>query len=102
MHKYNLQPTIELKTPPQVNFGKCSERKDLLKVRKLKYLQICLFFSSLLSLQFTIYDVRRNRTDSKKNVSFECSEIVRSLPGKGPQCSHLIKLRGLLLKTKRF
>ena len=33
MHKYNLQPTIELKTPLHINFGKKRmKEKDVLKV----------------------------------------------------------------------
>ena len=42
------------------------------------------------------------KTNSKKNVSFECSEIIGSLPGKGGQWSHLIKITGPLLETKSF
>ena len=43
MHKYSLEPTIELKPPSQINFGKCSERKGCRKSPKIpkKSLQIC-------------------------------------------------------------
>ena len=46
MHKYNLQPTIDLKTPLQRNFGNCSERKECCKKLKIpkKTLQISPFF----------------------------------------------------------
>ena len=102
MHKYSLQTTIELKTPLQILFWKCSERKDCSKSLKFQKtlgktipfplkLQAC-------NAQFLTLP----KTDSKKNVSFECSEIVGSLPGKGLQWSHLIKLIELLLETKRF
>lgn len=79
MHKYSLQPTTELK-----NYRYFSENaqkeKVVLKVRKFKKkkfntapfpltLQACIpyFLTSLFS------DVRL-----KKNVSFECSELVGS------------------------
>ena len=66
MHKYSLQPAIELKTRPQIHFGKCSERKGCSKSSKIprKSLQICLFFSNL-GLQSTICDVRKNRLQEK-------------------------------------
>ena len=65
-YKYSLHPTIELKTPPQVNFGKCSERKGYSKSSEIpkKSLQICLFFYNL-CLQFTICDVKKNRLQEK-------------------------------------
>ena len=63
MRKYSLQPTIEIKTPPQINFGKCSEAKGRSKILK-KSSQICLF-SSNLGLQFTICDVRKNTLEEK-------------------------------------
>ena len=84
MRQYSLQPTIKLKTPPQINFGKWSERKGCPKSSKIPKKSL------------------PEKTDSKKNISFEYSEIVRSIPGKGPQWNHLIKLTGLLLETKRF
>ena len=90
MHKYSLQLTIELKTPPQINFGKCLERKRCRKSLKIP--------KTILAIHNLWYEEK----DSKKNVSFEFSEIVRSLPGKGLQWSHSIKLTGLLLETKRF
>ena len=84
MHKYSLQPTVEIKISPQINFGKCSERKGCSKSLEISK-HLCKFVSFFfnLGLQFTIFDVRKNKL--KKNVSFECSEIARSLPGKGPQ-----------------
>ena len=71
MHKYSLQPSIELKTPPQINFGKCSERKGCSKSSKIpkKSFQICLFFSNLIGLKSTISDF------SKKKKMFPLSVL---------------------------
>ena len=38
------------------------------------------------------------KTDSKKNVFCDCSEIVGNLPGKNLSWSHFIKVTGLLAK----
>ena len=100
-YKYSLHPTIELKTPPQVNFESAQKEKDILKARKFQK-NLCKFVSFFITYACNSQFVTSRKTDSKKNVPFECSDIVRSLRGKGPQWSHLIKLTGLLLETKRF
>ena len=66
MHKYSLQPTIELKTSPQIDFGKCLERKRCSEISKIpkKSLQICPFYSNL-DLQFRTCDVRKYRLQEK-------------------------------------
>ena len=70
MHKYSLQPTIELKTPLQINFEKCSERKGCSKRSKIQknFLQICPFFSTLWACN--PQHLTSAKTDSKK--SFLC------------------------------
>ena len=102
MLKYSVQRTIEPKIPLQIIFWKCSERKDCSKSLKIpkKSLQNCPFSPNVTGLQSAISAPAK--TDSRKNVSFECPEIVGSLPGKGPQWNQLIKLAGLLLETKRL
>ena len=68
MHKYSLQPTTELKTPLQIH-----SKKNLCETVPFSVsLQAC-------NPQFLM----SAKADSKKNVSFECSEMVGSLPGKG-------------------
>ena len=58
---------IELKTPLQINFEKCSERKRCSKSSKIqkKYLQFCTFFSNLIGLQSTISDISKYRLQEK-------------------------------------
>ena len=58
-------------------FWNCLERKGCSKILKIpkKYLQKYLFFPNATTLQFRIFD-------SKKNVSFTCFEIVTSLQEK--------------------
>ena len=78
--EYVLQPTAELKTPLQILFLKRSERKEYSKISKIpeKYLQNCPFSLTLqvCSPEF----LTSGKKDPKKNISFQCSEIVRILP----------------------
>ena len=82
MHKHGLQYTTELKIPLQILFWKSSE-KDASKVRKFQK-NLCKTVPFPLTLQTcNPQPIKSAKTNSKKNASFECSEIPRSLPGKG-------------------
>ena len=76
--EYILQPTAELKTPLQILFLKRSARKEYSKIPKIpeKYLQNCSFSLTVCSPEF----LTSGKKDPKKNVSFQCSEIVVILP----------------------
>ena len=102
LHGYSLQPTTGLKPPLQILFWKYSERKECSKDSKIprKSLQVFLFFPDVAGLQSTISYL--TKTDSKKNVSCECFKMVGNLPGKGPYCSHFIKVTGLLSRIYRL
>ena len=78
--EYILQPTAKLKTPLQLLFLKRSKRKECSKISKIpeKYLQNCSFFLTLqvCSPEF----LTSGKKDPKKNISFQCPEIVGVLP----------------------
>ena len=64
-------------------FWKCSERKECPKILKIpkNSLRNCSFFSNATPCSPEV--LTSASTDSNKTVSFECFEIVRSLPEKG-------------------
>ena len=76
LHECSLQPTADLKTPLQIFVLKSSERKEFSEISKIpkKYLQKS---SCSLTLQACNPELLTSvKKDPKKNVFFECSEIV--------------------------
>ena len=86
LHECSLECTTGLKTSIQILFWKCSERKGYSKMSKIKKKNICKTVTFSLTLQCCSPEFPPSaKRDSKKNDSFECSDIVGSLPGKGLQ-----------------
>ena len=88
-----------LKSLLQIFFFKCSEKKGCSKILQIPkiYLQNCLFLSDVILLQSRISN--STKTDSKKNVSCECSDIVENLPGKGLYRHHFINITEVLSRN---
>ena len=89
---YSLKPTTGLKTPPLLLFWKCSERTGCSKITKIqkkkkkkkKKKKIWKnVFSSLTLQAWSSEFPTSTKTNVKKNVSYECSEIAENLPRKG-------------------
>ena len=78
-----IKSTSYYQAAPQIHSGSDQNGKDILKFQKFQK-HLCKtvpFFpnATVLSPEF----LTSANTDSKKNVSFDCSELVVSLPEKG-------------------
>ena len=93
--------TTVYKPPLQILFWNCSEGKGCSKISKIpKNLCKTLFFSNTTGLQSRISSF--NKTDSKANVSCQCSEIAGNTLRKDRSQSHFIKVTRLLLRILRL